>query len=102
MDSPYINSFLNLSTTVTFLADSPYINSFLNLSTTVTFLVDSPYINSCLNLSTVPKVAVVERFNSITAANQIHSSPDLQVFIGVVGSLLFCGVGIIKYLFNLL
>ena len=44
----------------------------------------------------------MERFNSITAANQIHSSPDLQVFIGVVGSLLLCGVGIIKYLFNLL
>ena len=43
----------------------------------------------------------MERFNTITAANQIHSSPDLQVFIGVVGSLLFCGVGIIKYLFNL-
>ena len=52
MDSPYIDSFLNLSTTVTFLADSPYIDSCLNLSTTATFLADSPYINSCLNLST--------------------------------------------------
>ena len=40
----------------------------------------------------------MERFNCITAANQIHivnSIPDLQVFIGVVGLLLFCGVGII-------
>ena len=52
MDIPYINSCLNLSTTVTFLVDSPYINSCLNLSTSVTFLADSPYIASCVNLST--------------------------------------------------
>ena len=52
-DEPSTNG--HLSTMTTFLADSPYIDSRLNLSTTVTSLKRP--------LSSLPKVAVEERFN---------------------------------------
>ena len=45
----------HLSTMATFLMDSPYIDSCLNLSTTATSL-QRP-------LSSIPKVALVEMFN---------------------------------------
>ena len=85
---------------VTFLVDSPYIDSCLNLSTTVTFLVDSPYINSCLNLSTTAtffcpqggRCGEVQLYYSCQSNTQ---QPRFTIlFLGVVGSLLFCAVGI--------
>ena len=56
------------TTTIIFLADSPFIDSCLNLSTTVTSLQ--------WLLSPVPKVAALERFNCICKLILAAKKPD--------------------------